>query len=188
MKQFIKTRINAWISGCVRLHRSILFLIWLGVFVGLHKGLRATCGDFESVLLCGTVGALAGLLLYWIVLFPGELQTEMAMYSFANRLTRALLLTRALDRSVDQDWSRTIERTKEEVRWLTNFTSESRESWRKSGQAKRYGFDGVAFMVREMKRRKEPTWVPSSAYWAMDDELKFETIYWSMVTDNKFDE
>ncbi len=188
MKQFIKTRINAWISGSVRLHNWILLLILFGAFVGLHKGPPKTCVDVEAVLLCGTVGALAGLLLYWIVLFPGELQTELAMYGFANRLTRALLLTRALDRSVDHDWSRTIARTKDEVRWLTNFTSESRESWRKSGQAKRYGFDGVAFMVRELKKRKEPTWVPSSAYWAMDDELKFETVYWSMITDNKFDE
>ncbi|MBX9666125.1 MAG: hypothetical protein K2X93_00845 [Candidatus Obscuribacterales bacterium] len=185
MSHVITVRFKSWISGCARLHEWILFLLLLGVFVGVTKGPLETTEDVESVIVFGTVGALSGLLLYWIVLFPGELQTEMAMYSFANRLKTALKLTRALDRSVDGRWGQTIRKTKDEVKSLSQFTQSERDTWRKNGPSNRYGFDGLACIVRELKRELDPTWVPSMAYWAMDEESKFSAIYWTLVIDSK---
>ncbi len=186
MSHFINVRIKSWVSGCARLQKCILFLLMLGVFVGVTKGPLESSDDYAAVIVSTTVGALAGvLLLYWVILFPAELHAEIGMHSFANRLKEGLELTRALDRSVDERWGRTIRKTEDEVRSLTKFTQQDREAWRKSGQSSRYGFDGLACIVRELKREMDPTWVPSMAYWSMDEESKFRSIYWSLVTDSK---
>ncbi len=190
MSHFIKTRYLSWISGCQRLRLVILCLCLLGVIAGFIKGHLEGSGYFELMIISasgGIVGELGGLMMYWSWYFPQEFRVEIEMYFFARRLAKALEQTRALARSVDENWSETIQRTKEELRSLAEFTLADRQSWLEFGHAPRHGFTGVAAIVRALKKSTEPNWEPSSAYWAMDKETQFQTIYWSLVADRRFE-